>query len=107
MQDKYRGRLLVIGLLQDKVTPDFARQFGRIAGINSGDGPIADVLIDCNSEIITARITRQSAEILNLTPGLDVFAVVKSVTFDRANTTRGIIGTQSSLEGTTEMEKVG
>ena len=80
---------------------------GRIAGISSGNGPIADVLIDCNSEIITARITRQSAEMLNLAPGLDVFAVVKSVTFDRANTTRAIAGRQSSSEGTTETEKVG
>ena len=80
---------------------------GRIAGISSGDGPIADVLIDCNGEIITARITRQSAEMLGLAPGLDVFAVVKSVTFDRANTTRAIAGRQSSSEGTTETEKVG
>ena len=65
---------------------------GRIASIGSGGGPFADVLIDCNGEVITARITRQSAEMLGLAPGLDVFAVIKSVTFDRASTTRAIAG---------------
>jgi len=59
---------------------------GRIAGVTSGNGHFADVSIDCNGEIVSARITRQSAEMLGLVPGLPVFAVVKSVTFDRANT---------------------
>ena len=75
--------------------------------ISSGDGHFADVLIDCNGEAITARITRQSAEMLGLAPGLDVFAVIKSVTFDRANTTRAIAGRASPSEGTTEAENVG
>jgi molybdate transport system ATP-binding protein len=59
---------------------------GKIAGVASGNGHFADVSIDCNGEIISARITRQSAEMLGLAHGLPVFAVVKSVTFDRANT---------------------
>jgi molybdate transport system ATP-binding protein len=63
---------------------------GRIVGVSPGNGHFADVLIDCNGEIISARITRQSAEILGLAPGLPAFAVVKSVTFDRASTTRHV-----------------
>ncbi len=63
---------------------------GRIAGIASGNGHFADVTIDCNGEAVSARITRQSAEMLGLAPGLPVFAVVKSVTFDRANTARTV-----------------
>ena len=78
---------------------------GRIVGVSAGDGLFADVLIDCNGAVITARITRQSSHMLGLAPGLDVFAVIKSVTFDRANTTRAS-GTSRS-EGTTRAEKVG
>lgn len=63
---------------------------GRIVGVSPGDRLFADVLIDCNGERITARITRQSAQMLMLTPGLDVFAVIKSVTFDHGNTARTI-----------------
>jgi molybdate transport system ATP-binding protein len=80
---------------------------GRIAEVSSGDGHFADVLIDCSGEAVTARITRQSAEMLGLAPGLDVFAVIKSVTFDRASTTRAIAGRASPSEGTTEAENVG
>jgi molybdate transport system ATP-binding protein len=80
---------------------------GRIAEISSGDGHFADVLIDCSGEAVTARITRQSAEMLGLAPGLKVFAVIKSVTFDRTSTTRAIAGRASPSEGTTEAENVG
>ena len=78
----------------------------RSSASTSGSGPFADVLIDCNGEVITARITRQSAEMLGLAPGLDVFAVIKSVTFDRASTTRAI-ASRDSPKGTTEAENVG
>jgi molybdate transport system ATP-binding protein len=78
---------------------------GRIVGVSSGDGLFADVLIDCNGVVIAARITRQSSHMLGLSPGLDAFAVIKSVTFDRANTTRA--GGTSLSEGTTSAEKVG
>jgi molybdate transport system ATP-binding protein len=80
---------------------------GRVAGVSSGNSLFADVLIDCNGEIITARITRQSAEMLRLVSGLDVFAVIKSVTFDRANTTRTTVGGPYGSAGTTATEKVG
>ena len=34
LQDAYRGRVLVLGLLDDNVTDAFAREFGRSVGIN-------------------------------------------------------------------------
>jgi molybdate transport system ATP-binding protein len=77
---------------------------GNIAGVSSGNGHFADVLIDCNGEIITARITRQSAEMLGLTAGLDVFAVIKSVTFDRASMIWA--GARDKPMGTTKTQKV-
>lgn len=63
---------------------------GTVAGIESDGGAFADVRIDCNGQPITARITRQSAQALGLVVGMPVFAVVKSVTFDRSNTARAI-----------------
>lgn len=61
---------------------------GNILSISETDGPFADVLIDCGGEHVTARITRQSAQALALSAGMAVFAIVKSVTFDRSNTAR-------------------
>jgi thiol-disulfide isomerase/thioredoxin len=34
LQDAYRGRVLVLGALDDNVTDEFAREFGRTVGIN-------------------------------------------------------------------------
>jgi molybdate transport system ATP-binding protein len=79
---------------------------GRIAVVSSGNGYFADIVIDCNGEAVSARITRQSAAMLGLVPGLPVFAVVKSVTFDRANTTQAVGGTSDS-RGTTGTDEVG
>jgi len=50
-----------------------------------------DVLsIDCNGQAIVARLTRQSTHALDLRLGQDVFAVIKTVSFDRANTMHAI-----------------
>lgn len=59
---------------------------GKIVAIESGDGPFADVTIDCGGQPIAARITRQSSDLLGLAVGKPAFAVIKSVTFDRAST---------------------
>ena len=34
LQDAYRGRVLILGVLDDSVTDEFARAFGRSVGIN-------------------------------------------------------------------------
>jgi molybdate transport system ATP-binding protein len=63
---------------------------GRIAGMQSQGGPVVDVRIDCNGEMVVARLTRQSVHTLGLTLGQEVFAVVKTVSFDRGSATRGV-----------------
>lgn len=59
---------------------------GTIVAIKPGEGPAVEVGIDCNGAIVVARITEQSRHALGLRLGLKVFAVIKTVSFDRANT---------------------
>ncbi len=47
------------------------------------DTAFAEVLVRVGQQALRARITRQSAVELKLEPGGDVFALVKSVSFDR------------------------
>ncbi|MSP48207.1 MAG: molybdenum ABC transporter ATP-binding protein [Alphaproteobacteria bacterium] len=56
---------------------------GVVAEIGAADGAAADIRIDCAGEILVARLTRHSIETLRLRPGLPVYAVIKSVAFDR------------------------
>ena len=79
---------------------------GTVASIRTSGDPFADVLIDCNGQHIAARITRQSSESLGLRSGLPVFAIIKSVTFDRANTASFAAG-HPALQDKTTSEKVG
>ncbi|MCO5155984.1 MAG: molybdenum ABC transporter ATP-binding protein [Aquamicrobium sp.] len=58
----------------------------RIASIASDDGPQALVRLDHGGEELVARITRRSLDTLGLAPGAEVFAIVKTATFDPAAT---------------------
>lgn len=58
---------------------------GTIDEISLGNGALADVRIDCQGQMVVSRITRLSVHDLGLVAGKPVFAVVKSVTFDRGN----------------------
>jgi molybdate transport system ATP-binding protein len=58
---------------------------GEIIDVVSGDGPDALVALDCGGDHLYARITRRSVHALGLSAGGSVFAVVKSVSFDRGN----------------------
>lgn len=62
---------------------------GRIAAVGQGEGGSVEVRIDCNGTLILSRVTRQSLQALDLKPGHDVFAVVKTISFDRANMAAG------------------
>jgi len=62
---------------------------GRIAEVTDGAAADALVTIDSGSDRLFARVTRRSVQHLGLQPGRDVFAVVKSVTFDRGNAPGG------------------
>ena len=54
----------------------------RIASIASDDGPQALVRLDHGGDELVARITRRSLDTLGLAPGAEVFAIVKTATFD-------------------------
>jgi molybdate transport system ATP-binding protein len=58
---------------------------GVVADIGRGEGPVIDVRLNCNGEALLAKLTRYSVGQLKLEPGMPVFAVVKSVAFDRHN----------------------
>jgi molybdate transport system ATP-binding protein len=63
---------------------------GTIMAIKPGEGPAVEVGIDCNGATVIARITEQSRHALGLRLGRQVFAVIKTVSFDRANTGAGL-----------------
>ena len=50
-----------------------------VASLHMGDGPGAMVQLHLGTDLLLARITRRSAVAMGLTPGLPVFAVLKSV----------------------------
>jgi molybdate transport system ATP-binding protein len=56
---------------------------GRIAEIGSEPGASIDVRIDVAGTPLLARVTRHSAEQLQLAPGREVWAMVKAVSLDR------------------------
>ncbi|MBS0547766.1 MAG: molybdenum ABC transporter ATP-binding protein [Proteobacteria bacterium] len=55
---------------------------GTVATIAS-NGAQADIRLDCNGAAVLARITTKSVERLGLAPGKPLYAVVKSVSFER------------------------
>jgi molybdate transport system ATP-binding protein len=63
---------------------------GTIMAIKPGEGPAVEVDIDCNGVTVIARITEQSRHALGLRLGRKVFAVIKTVSFDQANTGAGL-----------------
>ncbi len=52
---------------------------GEVLAVRLGEGPGAVVQLRVGTDVLLARITRRSAEALELAPGVTVFAVVKSV----------------------------
>ncbi|CAM5429851.1 molybdate transport system ATP-binding protein [Aquamicrobium terrae] len=63
---------------------------GRVTALDPGEGATVGVRIDCNGVPVLARITGQSCLALGLRPGLEVFAVVKTVSFGDANLGAGL-----------------
>jgi len=55
----------------------------EIAPANSGGGAQADVRLDCGGAALLARLTAKSVQRLALAPGRPVYAVIKSVSFER------------------------
>lgn len=63
---------------------------GKVTAIVHEGGAESEVRLDCNGVPVMARITEQSRQALDLEPGLPVFAVIKTVSFDEANMVAGI-----------------
>jgi molybdate transport system ATP-binding protein len=56
-----------------------------LAGAGGAMGPIVEIKLDCNGDVLIARLTRYSVERLGLARGLQIHALVKSVALDRRN----------------------
>ena len=52
---------------------------GVVSAVRMGDGPGAMVQLSVGGEPLLARVTRRSAEALGIAAGVEVFAVVKTV----------------------------
>jgi len=56
---------------------------GTVAQMRKSGGPIVELQLDCNGDALLARITQQSVQALGLAVGRPVYAVIKSIAFDR------------------------
>ncbi|MGP1395315.1 MAG: molybdenum ABC transporter ATP-binding protein [Inquilinaceae bacterium] len=54
-----------------------------VAEVGAPDGATVQIRLDCAGDALLARLTRRSVDALKLAPGVAVFAVIKSVSFDR------------------------
>ena len=61
----------------------------RVAEIGPGEGASVTLRLDLDGTTLLARLTRKAIHDLGLAPGRAVFAVIKSVTFDRTNVGAG------------------
>jgi len=57
---------------------------GKVSAVSPPYGAHVDITIDCNGQPLVARITRLSAHTLEIAPGREVFAIVKSVSLGGA-----------------------
>ena len=86
---RIRARDVMVATLEPKGLSALNVLAGKVAAIEPGEGAAVLVRIDCNGAVVMARITRQSRQALELEIGRRVFAVVKTVSFDNANTAAG------------------
>jgi molybdate transport system ATP-binding protein len=56
---------------------------GRVVALDGAGEGSTDVVLDCGGVRLAARLTRKSVDALALAPGREVYAVIKSVAFDR------------------------
>ncbi|MGI9335922.1 MAG: TOBE domain-containing protein [Gammaproteobacteria bacterium] len=54
-----------------------------VVSANEREDSIVDLMLDCAGSPLVARVTRRSVDVLGLTAGRPVWALVKSVSFDR------------------------
>ena len=54
-----------------------------VTGVETDDGAFAEVRLDCAGQHLRARISRMAVAELGLSPGQEVWALIKSISFDR------------------------
>ena len=79
---RIRSRDVAISLSRPMDVSITNRLPGTLLSLVPGEGPYVDVTIDVGGAILQALITRESAARLGLEPGLEVWALIKSVAFD-------------------------
>ncbi|MCU0855162.1 MAG: molybdenum ABC transporter ATP-binding protein [Rhodobacteraceae bacterium] len=65
---------------------------GTVAELRAGEGPGAMVAVDTPAGRVLARITRRSADLLGLSPGVEVHAILKTVAVAPADVGGGMSG---------------
>lgn len=80
-----RGRDVMLSLRPPEEISALNVLSGRVSEIApDSKGAQAEVRLDCNGAIVTARLTTKSVQRLGLAPGRPVYAVIKSVSFERS-----------------------
>jgi molybdate transport system ATP-binding protein len=80
-----RGRDVMLSLRRPDEMSALNVLLGKVAAITpGGQDAQADVRLDCNGASVTARLTTKSVQRLALAPGRSVYAVIKSVSFERS-----------------------
>jgi molybdate transport system ATP-binding protein len=80
-----RGRDVMLSLKPPEEISALNVLAGRVVSVVPADnGGQAEVRLDCNGDALTARLTAKSVQRLGLAPGLPVYAVIKSVSFERS-----------------------
>lgn len=54
-----------------------------VTGVETDDSAFAEIRLDCSGQALRSRISRMALHDLNLTPGMPVTALIKSIAFDR------------------------
>ncbi len=80
---RIRARDVMIALQRPEHLSALNVLAGRVAEIGPAGGPIVELRLECGGAMLLARITRQSVQTLGLVPGKPVYAVIKSIAFDR------------------------
>ncbi|HYC63825.1 MAG TPA: molybdenum ABC transporter ATP-binding protein [Reyranellaceae bacterium] len=79
-----RARDVMLSLTPPKDISALNVLAGRVVRLEPvGNGAQSDVALDCQGAQLSARLTTKSVQRLHLTPGSSVYAVIKSVSFDR------------------------
>ncbi len=80
-----RGRDVMLSLRPPEEISALNVLAGRVAAIvPDGNNAQAEVRLDCNGANLSARLTAKSVQRLALAPGKPVYAVIKSVSFERS-----------------------